>query len=158
CPSADSGRVDMAPPSTVPAGPWQSAPADYTPTTRIAQGAITAGFVTYTPGNINGMMQTNMKLRFASILDGTSNTIALAGVAARPQLWRMGQMVNAQAANSAASWADRNNLVAPTGAKADGSSRVGPCPMNCTNDNELYSFHTGGVNVVLADGSVHFLQ
>src|SRR5437588_6484746 len=36
CPAAPSGRVDMAPPSTVPAGPWQSSPADYTPTTRIA--------------------------------------------------------------------------------------------------------------------------
>ena len=30
--------------------------------------------------------------------------------------------------------------------------------MNCTNDNELYSFHTGGVNGVFADGSVHFIR
>ena len=30
--------------------------------------------------------------------------------------------------------------------------------MNCTNDNELYSFHTGGVNAVFGDGSVHFLR
>ena len=53
-----------------PAGPWQASPTDYTPTTRIAQGAITAGFVTYTPDDINGMMQTNLKLTFARVLDG----------------------------------------------------------------------------------------
>jgi prepilin-type N-terminal cleavage/methylation domain-containing protein/prepilin-type processing-associated H-X9-DG protein len=158
CPSAPTGRVDKAPPSTVPAGPWESAPSDYTPTTRIAQGAINAGFVNYTPADINGMMVTNQKLGFADVLDGTSNTIALAEDAGRPQRWRVGKLVTAQLANSAASWADRNNLIAPTGAKADGSSRVGPCAMNCTNDNELYSFHPSGVNAVFGDGSVHFLK
>jgi prepilin-type N-terminal cleavage/methylation domain-containing protein/prepilin-type processing-associated H-X9-DG protein len=158
CPSAPGNRMDTAPPSTTPAGPWSASPTDYTPTTRIAQGAITANWVTYQPGDINGMMVTNMRLRFADIQDGTSNTIALAEDAGRPQRWQMGKLITAQLADSAASWADRNNLIAPTGAKADGSSRVGPCPMNCTNNNELYSFHTGGVNAVFGDGSVRFLN
>ena len=30
--------------------------------------------------------------------------------------------------------------------------------MNCTNDSELYSFHIGGVQTLLADGSVRFLS
>ncbi len=158
CPSAPTGRMDMAPPSTVPAGPWTASPTDYTPTTRIAQGAINAGFVSPAPADINGMMQTNLRLRFADVQDGTSNTIALAEDAGRPQLWQMGKLVNNQVANSAASWADRNNLIAPTGAKTDGSSRLGPCAMNCTNNNELYSFHTGGVVAVFGDGSVHFIR
>jgi prepilin-type N-terminal cleavage/methylation domain-containing protein/prepilin-type processing-associated H-X9-DG protein len=32
-----------------------------------------------------------------------------------------------------------------------------PVFINGNNNGELYSFHTGGVNVVFADGSVHFL-
>jgi len=158
CPSAPADRMDTAPPSTTPAGPWTASPTDYTPTTRIAQGAITAGNVNPAPGDINGMMVTNMRLRFGNITDGTSNTIALAEDAGRPQRWQKGVLINPQVANSAASWADRNNLIAPTGALPDGSARNGPCPMNCTNNNELYAFHTGGVNTVFADGSVHYLR
>ena len=30
--------------------------------------------------------------------------------------------------------------------------------MNCTNDNEMYSFHPGGANVAFADGGVRFLR
>ncbi len=30
--------------------------------------------------------------------------------------------------------------------------------MNCTNDSEMYSFHIGGVQTVLADGSVRFIS
>ncbi|HVK17952.1 MAG TPA: DUF1559 domain-containing protein [Fimbriiglobus sp.] len=158
CPSAPGDRMDAAPPSTNPAGPWTASVTDYTPLTRIAQGAINGGFVSPSPGNINGMMQTNLRLRFADVTDGTSNTIALGEDAGRPGLYRMGRQINAHRANTAASWADRNNLIAPTGAKADGSSRLGPCAMNCTNDNELYSFHSGGVVAVFGDGSVHFIR
>ncbi len=34
----------------------------------------------------------------------------------------------------------------------------GPCPFNCSNNNEAYAFHTAGINAVFADGSVHFIR
>src|SRR2546426_68756 len=87
--------------------------------------APTQGWVHSQPADINGMMVTNMRLRFADVIDGTSNTIALAEDAGRPQRWQVGKLINAQQPDTAASWADRNNLIAPTGSKTDGTSRVG---------------------------------
>ena len=34
------------------------------------------------------------------------------------------------------------------------SATTGPCAVNCTNANEIYGFHTGGANLLFADGSV----
>ena len=52
------------------------------------------------------------------------------------------------------------------GSPFDGGSLVvtqtpgapGRCALNCTNNFEVYSFHTGGALAVFADGSVHFLK
>ena len=38
--------------------------------------------------------------------------------------------------------------------RASASARVF---VNCNNDSELYSFHTGGVVVLMGDGSVKFV-
>ena len=35
---------------------------------------------------------------------------------------------------------------------------MGTCVINCTNDQEVYSFHTGGALALFADGSVRFLK
>jgi prepilin-type processing-associated H-X9-DG protein len=40
----------------------------------------------------------------------------------------------------------------------NGGSGTGTCIMNCNNDSEPYSFHTGGMNVSMADGSARFIS
>ena len=57
-----------------------------------------------------------------------------------------------------AAWADARNAIPMHGFTQDGVSSPGPCPINCTNNNEMYSFHSGGVHCVLADGAVRFLS
>ena len=39
----------------------------------------------------------------------------------------------------------------------DGLRVPGPCPVNCTNNNEAFSFHPGSINVLFVDGGVRLL-
>jgi prepilin-type processing-associated H-X9-DG protein len=56
-------------------------------------------------------------------------------------------------------WADPLNYIATNGSVDDGSGFVpGACAVNCSNDSEIYSFHSGGSNVVFGDGSVQFIS
>jgi prepilin-type processing-associated H-X9-DG protein len=80
----------------------------------------------------------------------------MAECAGRPQLWQ-GRKPVTNVWLSGGPWASRN-LLWGRGATPDGTAFYGPCAINCTNDREVYSFHTGGANVVFADGSVHFLH
>ena len=38
------------------------------------------------------------------------------------------------------------------------AANPGPCHTNCTNANEVFSFHPGGANNLFADGSVRFIK
>lgn len=116
--------------------------------------------------------------KIRDITDGTSNTMLIAEDAGRPQQYiRNTKGLNPRVGNIAFgtnftadgwSWADINNGFSVDGSNTAGvqndtknsgaTTIVGTCNMNCTNDSEMYSFHTGGVQTVLADGSVRFLS
>jgi prepilin-type N-terminal cleavage/methylation domain-containing protein/prepilin-type processing-associated H-X9-DG protein len=105
---------------------------------------------------IVGVMMRNQNTRFAQIVDGMSTTILVAEDAGRPRLynslWQVYDPVGKQGG-----WADPNGAFSLDGANSDGSV-PGPCPLNCSNDSEIYGFHAAGANVVFADGSVHMLS
>jgi prepilin-type N-terminal cleavage/methylation domain-containing protein/prepilin-type processing-associated H-X9-DG protein len=106
--------------------------------------------------NYRGVLTDNYLTRLADITDGTSQTILVTEHAGRPTLWRAGRPVPGTYAIAAA-WA-AGTVTFGQGSSPDGATKPGPCAINCTNDREVYSFHTGGANAVFADGSVHFLK
>lgn len=102
--------------------------------------------------------------------DGTSNTILVGEVCSRTALYRKGKLVpltdpeaQAQAVSGSGTWPDLfkgDTWVA--GRLFDGTETGsgGPCAINCSNSRTagMYSWHTGGAQVTLADGSARFIS
>jgi prepilin-type N-terminal cleavage/methylation domain-containing protein len=107
--------------------------------------------------NRDGVLEVNEAWSIAEIRDGTSNTSAVAECAGRPDEWRAGRLAIAKGQTDGG-WADRDAEYITHGFTVNGASEPGPCHTNCTNNNEVYSFHSGGANHVFADGSVHFIK
>jgi hypothetical protein len=139
------------------AGP--RAGSDYAPISSVHKDLINSGLVDATTGD--GMLNYNnatgrRPLSFCT--DGLSNTVLITEDAARPQLWRFGRYQDVDAIWSGAGWADDQLDIILQGADPSTGLINGTCPMNCTNDNEVYSFHTTGVPFLFGDGSVRLLS
>jgi prepilin-type processing-associated H-X9-DG protein len=152
CPSAPAGRTDAGRGVT-----------DYAVLNHVATNnpAITPTPPVDRAGN--GVFGFNRPRQISEITDGMSSTIAVAEDAGRPELWQRGRFVSATGGGGAA-WAGAGSQIGLQGATADGA-RVSPvapgpwaCAVNCTNNGEVYSFHPGGANVAMADGSLRFVR
>ena len=149
-------------PDTTPPMTYRTGGNDYGPSCGIARGS--GGLMTLAPsqneGIPNGILTNNyISLSYADITDGASNTALMWEIAARPKLWVNGKPQDQPTRGGG--WADFNNAENWfAGSAVDGSGAYGPCAINCTNDygHGTYSFHPGGVHVLLCDGSVHFMS
>ena len=99
--------------------------------------------------------------QIAEITDGTSNTLLLAEDAGRNEHWIMGKIQGTL--NEDGAWANPNNNITNTnggqwGLNPQTLSMPGPCGVNCTNSQQVYSFHIGIAQALFADGSVRSLR
>lgn len=166
-------------------GDWKPALTDYMAVNRgnsnpnatgAVWNAITSNNPSY-PGaeGIKGVLGSNAFTKIAAVTDGLSNTIMVAEAAARPAQYFLSRK-NADYAGAPSAfmngpWAHSGNDIAVDGAMvttvsglqvANTYNTVGQagnvCSMNCMNQGEIYSFHTGGAQVVLGDASTHFIS
>jgi len=104
-----------------------------------------------------GALVRDHRTRIIDIQDGTSSTIMIAEDAGRPQAYAAGGIVaTVMPVIQQGGWADPGAPFSIDGSNPDGTI-PGPCSLNCSNNSEVYSFHSTGANVSFCDGSVHFL-
>lgn len=127
-----------------------------------------------------GMFVQNDDATLAQVSDGLSNTIAMIESAGRPANWRKGPKqygsLTADRVNGGG-WCRPASDILFAGEKPDGSGVYGTTAMNATNGYDVandtgaygtgqfgvqgtsqpFSFHTGGANFLLGDGTVRFI-
>lgn len=140
---------------------------DYAPPTGVSAG-LTPLFVPAV-ANRGGVMTSGLGRSMAEIRDGTSNSLIITEDAGRPDFWTSqgrgplntslfcGNLNVRNGVVLGGGWADPYNSIPLHGFTRDGLLCPGPCAINCTNNNEAFSFHPGGVNAAYADGGVRFL-
>jgi prepilin-type N-terminal cleavage/methylation domain-containing protein len=175
CPSTpEPNRLDGQPERS----PWTGgvgAPTDYSATIYVDPRLLTAGLVDEVG---DGLLKRNSKPRFADVIDGLSNTVMFAESAGRPYLYRGRRKVSSDLVGvrvNGGGWCRPASEISIDGSDAAGLVFPGPVAINATNGEDLgstafphpyygtfgtsetYSFHPGGAQVALGDGSVRFI-
>lgn len=134
---------------------------------------ITAGpGVTADDENVlGGPMRQTTRMPITAVYDGLSNTILFIEDAGRPNNWR--RTTTSARTEVLPALSDQLGWASPDGGviSVDGCNSItgnvngGSAPrttsnafINCNNDSEPFSFHPGGVNACMGDGSIRFIS
>ncbi len=131
------------------------------------------------PGDsgVRGGMATNEFTKLAAITDGLSNTLTISEAAARPARWSGNKLIEEYAGGTNpymnGPWAHQGNDIAVDGSwfntgavppqfgnitSVTAANNPNKCSLNCTNQGEIYSFHTSGAHGGLGDASIQYLS
>ncbi len=145
---------------------WVSGAIDYSPLGGI-YGTLRNNFINPVSPQASSqgtLSDDHFRFRIGDVTDGTSNTFILMELAGRPDEYRKGKLFQSNSPYCAGGgWGDITNAENwVKGSLIDGSSpgSGGPCAINCTNraGEGAYSFHVGGIQMLMCDGAVRFLS
>ena len=151
-------------------GPWRgvrAAVTDYAVSNGVENGLAATGSVDLTAGGQYSMLQNvtggqpNNVTYHSQVTDGLSNTIMMSESAGRPHTYRAGGRRDTTVTpgeGASGGWADYDTGYTLHSFTVDGRKSPGPCFTSCYNGNEDYSFHPGGGDYLMGDGSVRFLK
>ncbi len=166
CPSSPDGRIAA---TSGPTAGLTMGAMDYLVPHQVRNRFYLANGLVNPTGTLDNpsALQNGNATAITSISDGTSNTVMILEDAGRPNWYLLGrdQGTNVPSAEGFG-WSDPDSGSGsmdgtnPTTGLVNSNSNYagGTCVMNCNNDSEPYSFHSQGINVCMADGSVRFLN